>query len=171
MISPKMAPVDQRVKLDVDLQLALDGDTQSLKSLPTEDHICQRALQAYSFVQQRCELPCDNEVTVRIVEQDEIIQLNRDYRGKSTPTNVLSFPFDVPQDVGVQLLGDIVICHQVIVTEAHVAGKTVAQHYAHMVTHGVLHLCGYDHQCDATATVMEDLEAQIMALQGLPNPY
>ena len=115
------------------------------------------------------------EITLRIVSADEIRELNRDYRGKDKPTNVLSFPFEMPEglpaDAMEPLLGDIIICDSVVRQEANEQHKTLQAHWAHMVTHGVLHLLGYDHIDDDDATVMEALEIRALAEQGFADPY
>ena len=113
----------------------------------------------------------DAELTLRIVEPAESQALNRLYRGKDKPTNVLSFPAELPEELGLPLLGDVVICRDVVETEAREQGKPVEAHWAHMVVHGVLHLLGYDHQSDEQADEMEALEAGIMAELGWPDPY
>lgn len=112
-----------------------------------------------------------HELTVRLVEVSESQALNRDYRGKDKPTNVLSFPFDAPPVVSLPLLGDLVICHTIVVAEAQQQDKPLAQHYAHMVVHGTLHLLGYDHMDDDEAEVMEQIERDILAELGIPDPY
>lgn len=111
------------------------------------------------------------ELVIRIVDEQEIQELNREYRGKDKPTNVLSFPFDVPAVVESHLLGDLVICAQVVVREAQEQGKSEQAHWAHMVVHGVLHLLGYDHQGDDDANTMEQLEREVMASLGFQDPY
>lgn len=111
-----------------------------------------------------------HEACIRIVDADESRALNRDYRGKDKPTNVLSFPADV--DVpGVHVLGDIVICAPVVVAEAADQGKTVRDHFAHMVVHGMCHLHGYDHEQEEEAEVMESLEVEVLAGFGITDPY
>jgi len=111
------------------------------------------------------------ELTVRVVDDSESAVLNQTYRGKSGPTNVLSFPAELPDVVDLPLLGDIVICLPVVHREAAEQGKAVESHFAHLTVHGVLHLLGYDHQETAEAEVMEGLEASILARLGYPNPY
>lgn len=115
------------------------------------------------------------DITLRIVDEDEIRTLNRDYRDKDAPTNVLSFPFDMPEGLpegAVEpLLGDIVICDAVVQREADEQHKPLDAHWAHMVTHGVLHLLGYDHIDDDDALVMETLEIRALGEQGFPDPY
>jgi probable rRNA maturation factor len=114
------------------------------------------------------------EVSVRVVTKDEIRELNRDYRAKDKATNVLSFPAGnvagLPADA-VRTLGDVVICADVVREEAAQQGKTVENHWAHMLVHGVLHLLGFDHVTDAEAGRMEDLEKQVLAAHGVPDPY
>jgi probable rRNA maturation factor len=111
------------------------------------------------------------QLTVRITDEAEITELNRTYRGKDKPTNVLSFPFEAPPGVDMSLLGDIVICAQVVENEAQQQGKTLEAHWAHMVIHGTLHLLGYDHIEEAEAAEMEGLEIELLAGLGYANPY
>ena len=122
----------------------------------------------------RCALndtQAEKEITVRIVGVDEMTSLNETYRRKSGPTNVLSFPFEAmpPMDEGI--LGDIVICAEVVNGEAYEQRKSRDEHWAHMIVHGVLHLLGYDHEVDDEAEVMEALEVKILAELGYANPY
>lgn len=112
-----------------------------------------------------------HEVTVRFVDSDESQALNRDYRDKDRPTNVLSFPFEAPPSIDLPLLGDLVICHAVVAREAHEQDKSLTAHYAHMVVHGTLHLLGYDHIEENEAVRMERLEAEILARFGIADPY
>lgn len=107
------------------------------------------------------------EVTLRIVDFDEARALNRDYRGKDTATNVLSFPYSPPP----QMAGDLVLCLPVVLKEAIAQGKTAEAHFAHLVVHGMLHLQGYDHEKDADAMLMEAKEREILSKLGYPDPY
>ena len=116
----------------------------------------------------------DAEVAVRIVDADEIRTLNRLYRDKDLPTNVLSFPAGdiegLPPEAP-QLLGDVVVCASVVAEEASEQGKALHDHWAHMTVHGTLHLLGFDHETDAEAAEMEALEARILASQSVTDPY
>ncbi|MGS2744092.1 rRNA maturation RNase YbeY [Halomonas sp. LS-001] len=112
-----------------------------------------------------------HELTIRVVDADESQALNRDYRGKDKPTNVLSFPFEAPPGIDLPLLGDLVICHAVVAKEAQQQHKPLIQHYAHMVIHGTLHLLGYDHIEDEEAEAMEQLERTLLAELDIPDPY
>ncbi len=111
------------------------------------------------------------ELSIQLVESPEMSQLNAQFRGKEGDTNVLSFPVDPELQKRTGLLGDVVICSEVVEREAREQGKTLDHHWAHITIHGVLHLLGYDHIDDSDAEVMEALE--IAKLQGLaiPNPY
>jgi probable rRNA maturation factor len=97
--------------------------------------------------------------------------LNRHYRGKDKPTNVLSFPALAAPGVHPSPLGDVVICPAVLKREAAAQGKTLEAHWAHLVVHGVLHLAGYDHEDDADARRMERREVSVLRLLGYRNPY
>ncbi len=111
------------------------------------------------------------ELTIRIVESDESQQLNHQYRQKDKPTNVLSFPFECPPGIELPLLGDLIICQQVVEAEAIEQQKPLTAHWAHMVVHGCLHLLGYDHIEDQEAEEMESLERQILQGLGFADPY
>jgi probable rRNA maturation factor len=111
------------------------------------------------------------EVTIRIVGEAEGAALNRRFRGRHGPTNVLAFPFDPPIGLKVPLLGDLVICAPVVQREAEDQRKALRAHWAHMVVHGALHLLGYGHQTPPQARQMESLEQTVLATLGFPNPY
>jgi probable rRNA maturation factor len=110
-------------------------------------------------------------LTIRLVDEDESAALNLQYRHKSGPTNVLSFPADLPEEVDLPLLGDLVICAPLVQAEASEQGKSVTAHWAHLVIHGTLHLLGYDHLEESEAVEMETLEAQFLKQLGFANPY
>ncbi|AFV00591.1 rRNA maturation RNase YbeY [Simiduia agarivorans] len=111
------------------------------------------------------------EVSLLIVDEAQGQALNRDYRGKDYPTNVLSFPADLPPELNLPLLGDLVVCAPVVAREATEQGKSETAHWAHMLVHGTLHLLGYDHIEDADADAMEALETEILLDLGFPAPY
>lgn len=115
----------------------------------------------------------NTELTIRIVSVDEMTELNFSYRNKRKPTNVLSFPYTLPEDVHLELpiLGDLAICAVVVNEEAKEQGKSPAAHWAHMVIHGVFHLLGYDHALEEEAIIMENLEIAVMKKLGYDNPY
>jgi probable rRNA maturation factor len=111
------------------------------------------------------------ELTVRIVDEAEIAELNARYRHKTGPTNILSFPFEAPPGVELNLLGDLVIAAPVVQREAQEQGKSETAHWAHMIVHGMLHLLGYDHSKPAEAEDMEAREINILHELGFSNPY
>ena len=111
------------------------------------------------------------QLSIRIVNEAESQALNKQYRDKDKPTNVLSFPLDMPEDIGVYMLGDLVICAPVVEREALEQHKSLKAHWAHMVIHGMLHLQGYDHIEDNEAEEMECLEIRLLQQLGYSNPY
>lgn len=117
----------------------------------------------------------EGELTIRIVDEVESHELNHRYRSKDKPTNVLSFPYEDEgfglDETEAPMIGDLVICAAVVEREASEQGKTLRAHWAHMVVHGCLHLCGYDHENDSDAEQMERREREILAGQGFPDPY
>ena len=113
----------------------------------------------------------DTEVVVRIVGELESAQLNKRYRHKSGPTNILSFPIDLPDGIELNLLGDLVICAPLVATEALEQNKLLLDHWAHIIVHGVLHLLGYDHLGDDESELMENKEIAILNLLNINNPY
>jgi len=129
----------------------------------------------------------DSELTIRVVSEEEISELNQTYRAKSGPTNVLSFPFEMPdfgfdeelgesqldefEKMDIPLLGDLVICAAVVNREALEQKKPFDAHWAHMVIHGVLHLLGYDHIQKIEAEAMETLEITLLSELGYSTPY
>lgn len=118
----------------------------------------------------------DCEIGIACVDNDESHKLNLEYRQKDKPTNVLSFPSDIPEEVLPMLdawpMGDLVICIPVVLQEAIDQSKTPIEHFTHMLVHGVLHLMGYDHETsEADAEEMEALEIKILAKLGFDNPY
>ena len=148
----------------VDVQLAVADE-----SLPPASAFRIWANAALADLEDDCEL------SVRIVDAEESQQLNKEFRDKDKPTNVLSFPFEAPEGVPVEeignYLGDLVICAPVVEREANEQGKTLPAHWAHMVVHGVLHLRGFDHIEEQDAQAMEDKEREVLDGLGFADPY
>ena len=153
--------------LVVDVQFACDdSDMPSAKQI---QHWIARAVEGSGRV-----IAAGTELSVRLVDKEEMQALNRDYRSKDKVTNVLSFPagdIDGLPAEAAQALGDIVICAVVVSDEAAQQGKAASDHWAHMLVHGTLHLLGFDHKTAAEAADMEGLEAHILTAHGLADPY
>ena len=151
--------------MNVDVQVASDA-----AGIPTSDDIrewIERTVAA-------ADPDRDADVSVRIVDEQEMRALNRDYREQDKPTNVLAFPagdtgFVPPGEM--PLLGDIVVCAAVVAREADEQGKPPGHHRSHMLVHGTLHLLGHDHVTDPQAQAMEALERQILDSLGIADPY
>jgi len=145
----------------LDIQRIVDLD-----SLPSDGDLqlwVEKALADYSQ---------DAEVVIRIVDTQEMTKLNSQYRGKQGATNILSFPFELPDGVeGIDLLGDLVVCAAVLEQEAQVQNKVLKEHWAHIIIHGVLHLLGYDHLTDNEAIEMESKEIVLLQELHIDNPY
>jgi probable rRNA maturation factor len=145
----------------VDIQRTIELD-----SLPSDDNFqlwVDRALADYSQ---------DAEVVIRIVDTEEMAELNSQYRSKQGPTNILSFPFELPDGIeGIDLLGDLVVCSAVLEQEAKQQNKALSAHWAHIIIHGVLHLLGYDHLTDDEAIEMESKEVVLLQELHIDNPY
>lgn len=146
--------------LDLEVQYIVDAT-----DIPARDAFYAWTLAAVN----EARLPV--EIVIRVVDEAESRQLNNQYRQKDRSTNVLSFPFEVPQGVDSRQLGDLVICAPVVKREAREQKKEEIDHWAHMVVHGVLHLQGYDHQTDEQAEEMEMLEKKILEGFGIQDPY
>jgi len=153
-----------RYHLSLDLQLAL----RERLEIPSRDSfrrwVCA-ALEGAGHPHGEVEL------TIRLVEPEESAGLNRRYRHRNGPTNVLSFPFDDPPGVTLPLLGDLVICAALVGQQAVEQQKPPEAHWAHLVIHGTLHLLGYDHMEPRQQERMEKLEISILAGLGYDNPY
>jgi len=162
-------------KVAVDVQLALDEGFSAY--IPDFEKIQQWASAAIDVVFgfRKQEKIKQTQITVRIVKEAEICQLNESFRHKVGATNVLSFPFvpppGVPEDEVFGSLGDLVVCAAVVNREASDQQKENIAHWAHMIVHGALHLLGYDHQGNEEASDMESLETKIMSELGYPDPY
>jgi probable rRNA maturation factor len=142
-------------------------NASGIKDIPTDEQLSSWITLAAKSQQ------AIGEISLRIVDAEESQQLNRDYRGKDKPTNVLSFPFEAFEGIAmdVALLGDLAICANVVQTEALEQHKDSTAHWAHLCIHGVLHLLGFDHQTDAEAHAMENVEIELLEQLGYPNPY
>ncbi|HIE78284.1 MAG TPA: rRNA maturation RNase YbeY [Candidatus Thioglobus sp.] len=113
----------------------------------------------------------DSELVIRIVDRDEIRLLNNTYRQKDKTTNILSFENNLPEEIDEKILGDLVICTEVVSDEANEQNKTFNDHMVHISVHGVLHLMGYDHIEEGEASDMESIEINILQKIGISNPY
>ena len=113
----------------------------------------------------------DSELVVRLVSPVEIQVLNKEYRSKNQVTNVLSFSSDIPLEIGESILGDVVICVDVVREEAVLGSKAFSDHLSHMAIHGILHLLGYDHADLPSANKMEGIEIEFLKKIGVNNPY
>ena len=113
----------------------------------------------------------ESELVVRLVSPLEIQALNKEYRSKDQVTNVLSFLSDIPLEIGESILGDVVICADVVRKEAVLGGKAFSDHLSHMAIHGILHLLGYDHEDLTSANKMEGIEIEFLKKIGVNNPY
>jgi probable rRNA maturation factor len=145
----------------IDLQIACEAS-----ELPSLEHFQRWADLALTAVTDE-----KFELTIRLVTIEESQQLNSQYRHKDKPTNVLSFPFEVPEGIELNLLGDLVVCVPIVEQEAKEQSKSLFDHWAHMIIHGCLHLLGYDHISDADADEMEALEIKVLAELSIDNPY
>ena len=149
----------------VEVQFAVEDE-----SVPSAEDIVLWVDRAILFA----ERTSGAEVSVRVVSATEMQQLNDDFREQDKPTNVLSFPAGeiegLPADASLPL-GDIVVCSAVVREEAERQGKALADHWAHMIIHGTLHLLGFDHVDDSDAAEMESLEIRILAAHGIKDPY
>ena len=113
----------------------------------------------------------DSELVVRLVSPVEMQVLNKEYRSKNQVTNVLSFSSDIPLEIGESILGDVVICVDVVREEAVLGGKVFSDHLSHMAIHGILHLLGYDHDDLPSANKMEGIEIEFLKKIRINNPY
>jgi len=162
--------------VQVDVQVAVDDAAQ--KWMPSAEAIkrwASAAVKAAELDQAEQSDQTEEQMTVRIVDVDEITQLNTQYRQKTGATNVLSFPFEWPDEVPVEArdasLGDLVICAAVVEQEAEAQQKSLEAHWAHMIVHGTFHLLGYDHLTNDEAQQMEAKEILVLNGFGYANPY
>ena len=149
------------------MNLQVDIQSASAEPVPDEDDIRSWIAAALNAHPARDSA----EISLRLVDIDEMTELNSTYRGKTGPTNVLSFPADLPAELDLPFLGDIVICAPVVRREAEEQHKTFQAHWAHMAVHGTLHLLGYDHIDEEEAVAMEALETRILTQLNFDSPY
>jgi probable rRNA maturation factor len=139
------------------------------ETVPAIEALCRAAAEAALAA---AAPPREHEVSVLLADDAAVRTLNRDWRGKDQATNVLSFPAGAPQAAGAPLLlGDVALAYETVAREAAAQGKSVADHTAHLLVHGVLHLLGHDHEADDEAERMEALERSILARLGVADPY
>jgi probable rRNA maturation factor len=152
----------------IDLDVMVEaGDWSRLEGA---EALAQRAAEAAVAVAE--ETDEDFEVSVMLADDAQIRELNRTWRGKDKPTNVLSFPApDQPGAEGPRHLGDIALAYETLVRESEEESKALADHFAHLIVHGILHLLGYDHEDEAEAETMEALEVKALAALGIADPY
>lgn len=165
MTDGKIIKINNKTNRIVDLELQI---ATSAKTLP---HPSQ--FKSWVSVVLTDKLKENIELTIRIVDESEIIDLNHRYRNKNKATNVLSFPIelDFGENLDYRMLGDIIICASVVEKEARDQNKELLAHWAHMVVHGLLHLLGYDHENPEDANIMESLESELMQNLGFKSPY
>jgi len=147
--------------------MTIDVDVQNATSFETLPDDAQFSLWVETALREHLVA----ELTLRLVDRDESQELNSRYRGKDKPTNVLSFPAELPPGLDIPLLGDIVICAPLVGEESEAQHKSSQAHWAHLVIHGVLHLLGHDHQDEQEAAEMEAIEVELLASLGYGNPY
>ncbi|MDP2803487.1 MAG: rRNA maturation RNase YbeY [Phreatobacter sp.] len=133
--------------------------------LPAAEDIVRRAVSAVSD-RRDVKIPPDAELSLALADDAMVQRLNREYRSKDKPTNVLSFP--APRG---PLLGDVIVAYQTLVREAGEEALTPSDHLTHLTIHGLLHLLGYDHESEADAVAMEAMETSILADLGISDPH
>ncbi len=152
------------IELDIMIE---EGDWETI---PDVEVLAQKAASAALAV--TYEANGDFEASVMLTDDAQIQELNRTWRGKDKPTNVLSFPApEQPGATGPRHLGDIALAYETLVRESEEESKELAHHFAHLIVHGVLHLLGYDHETEAEAEIMEALEVKALATLGIADPY
>jgi probable rRNA maturation factor len=153
-----------------DVEVEVEADAW-LEALPDCEGVAREAARAALMAPSSGESASASEgasVTILLTDDAEVRQLNRDFRKQDKPTNVLSFP---AADTALGHLGDLTLAYETCAREAAQQGKSLGHHLAHLVVHGVLHLTGWDHEADADAEAMEQLEREVLARLGVPDPY
>lgn len=152
---------DKLAKLTVEFQWHCDRTA----NLPAECDILRWASAAIAAVD------AASEVTIRVVDREKMKNANKEWRKQNKATNILSFPADFPSQTGINYLGDLLICADVLLEESQLQEKSLHAHWAHIVVHGMLHLQGFDHIDTQQASEMESREVEILATFGYNNPY
>ena len=148
------------MSISTDIQFASTSqDTPSDSDI--DDWICQTLLYAGQN---------NADITVRIVDETEITSLNKTYRNHNSVTNVLAFTYNLPIQVDFNLLGDVIVCANVVNRQAVELNASVQAHWARIIAHGVLHLCGFDHEQSDQAREMEGAERIILQKLGFEHP-
>ena len=165
----KTPPMTRALDVDVSVPCAAWS-----RSLPGAETLCRRA--AAAVFDEAGGAYGEAEASVVLADDGLVAGLNRDYRGRDGPTNVLTFAVadragPPPAAGGPVMLGDVVVAYETVAAEAAGEGRTLAHHLCHMVVHGMLHLLGHDHGTDDDAARMERLEVRILAGLGVPDPY
>lgn len=158
-------------ELLLDLGIELSDEVVSDDSIPAVEDFSVWVQQALEVANYQPVADAPVQISIRIIAEAEMAELNGHYRGKPQPTNVLSFPAELPEGVPLNVLGDMVACAPVIAREALEQSKPSSAHWAHMTLHSILHLLGYDHMRDDEAEAMESLEIAAMTMLGFANPY
>jgi probable rRNA maturation factor len=160
-------------RIDIDLQNALSAESDG-QFIPSNTQFDTWFKKALTLQDQRV-IDKDCELTIRLVDATESHSINHEYRDKAKPTNVLSFPSDLPDFIieseATYYLGDLIVCSSVLSKEAAEQNKKLENHWAHICIHGLLHLLGYDHINENEAVHMEALETKILAELGIDDPY
>ena len=155
----------------IDVAVAAEGWREVL---PDAERLARRAARAgWQAARGDGPEPRHAEISIALVDDATSRALNREHRAKDSPTNVLSFAMGpvAAGDDGPELLGDVVLACETVSREAAEQGKPIADHFCHLIVHGVLHLCGYDHETEIDAEIMERLETNVLAGMGIDDPY
>jgi probable rRNA maturation factor len=153
-------------KTTTDYHLVIQNVATSLVAIPSENHFQQWLYPVLTHQHVKKAM-----ITIRLVDLAESAKLNQFYRHKSGPTNILSFHYSEMEEHEQSLVGDLVICPEIVAKEANEQKKTPMHHWAHLSIHGTLHLLGYDHIQEEDAKLMEGLEIKFLQDLGIPNPY
>jgi probable rRNA maturation factor len=161
MSGRQRAPARQTLAVDI------LTESEAWRAVPEAEAVIRRAVALAAAAVSTSE----GELAILLTDDSAIHTLNRQWRGRDEPTNVLSFPGPEPQPDTPVLLGDIVIAYDTVAREALAEDKPIRHHLAHLAVHGFLHLVGYDHETDKEAQAMETLETVVLARLGVPDPY